>query len=127
MVQLLVYPSFASYKPDNLLKWHEKYTKRIAIIVIPLMIGQLMVTTAQFVYRQGFYEILSLILALAVWIVTFSQFVPLHQNISKEIEIDASVQKLIKKNWTRTAIWTLLFLLSLWFQLDPNNFCSDCT
>ena len=114
MVQLIIYPSFAFYNPKDLLPWHEKYTRRIAVIVIPLMFGQLIVTTAQFVQEQGFYEILSMAMVLSLWIITFALFVPLHQNISKGKEIGFSVQKLVQRNWIRTTIWTVLFILTTW-------------
>jgi DMSO reductase anchor subunit len=114
MVQLLIYPSFAFYNPKDLLAWHEKYTRRIAVIVIPLMFGQLIVTTAQFVQEQGFYEILSMAMILLLWMITFAQFVPLHKSLSNGEEIAASVQKLVNRNWTRTTIWTALFALTVW-------------
>ena len=41
MVQLIVYPSFTFYSKENLVNWHQKYTARIAVIVIPLMFLQL--------------------------------------------------------------------------------------
>ena len=41
MVQLVVYPSFLFFSFNNLFTWHKTYTKAIALIVIPLMLGQL--------------------------------------------------------------------------------------
>ncbi len=122
MVQLLIYPSFAFYSQKDLFIWHDKYTKRIAAIVIPLMFGQLVVTTAQFVSRQGLYEVLSITMVLSLWIVTFTQFVPLHQNISKGVEVAVSVQKLISRNWIRTTTWTLLFALTAWNHFTTELF-----
>ena len=41
IVQLIIYPSFLYYKSKNLMVWHQKYTERIAVIVLPLMLMQL--------------------------------------------------------------------------------------
>ena len=41
MVQLIVYPSFLFFSDNNLFTWHKTYTKAIALIVMPLMLGQL--------------------------------------------------------------------------------------
>ena len=37
-VQLVIYPSFKFYSNANLLKWHRLYTKRVTVIVLPLML-----------------------------------------------------------------------------------------
>ena len=49
MVQLVVYPSFRYYKESDLMRWHERYTKAISIIVVPLMFGQLFLVILQIV------------------------------------------------------------------------------
>jgi hypothetical protein len=47
MVQLMVYPSFLYYEKQNLVKWHNHYVKGLAIIVIPIMFGQLIIAIIQ--------------------------------------------------------------------------------
>ena len=117
MVQLIVYPSFAYYNQENLYKWHSVYTGRIAVIVIPMMFGQLITTGIQVFLEQNFYTISSSVLVVAVWISTFTQFVPLHRNISKKQEINNSIKKLVSKNWIRTFLWSLLFILTLYSRI----------
>ncbi|TLP79701.1 hypothetical protein ES765_10130 [Maribacter sp. ACAM166] len=116
IVQLIIYPSFSFYKLENLYKWHEIYTKRIAVIVVPLMVGQMIVTGIQLYSQQNFYTITSAILVLSVWLSTFLLFVPLHSNISKKIAVQLSVEKLKLHNWLRTILWSLLFLLTCYFN-----------
>ena len=41
IIQLIIYPSFLFYRAKELITWHKMYTKAIALIVIPLMLGQL--------------------------------------------------------------------------------------
>lgn len=114
MVQLIIYPSFARYTHENLLPWHRMYTKKLASIVIPLMFTQVFVVAYQLYKNQGVFTYCSAILVVLVWLSTFTQFVPLHNNISKGEKVAHSVEKLIQRNWIRTALWTLLFMLSLW-------------
>jgi len=114
MVQLLIYPNFAHYTHKNLLSWHRVYIKRLAGIVIPLMFTQVFVVGYQLYENKEIYTFLSAIPVVLVWLSTFIQFVPLHNKISKGLEIEDSVQKLIHRNWIRTALWTALFLLSFW-------------
>lgn len=119
IVQLIVYPSFSHYKLNDLYTWHKTYTKRIALIVIPLMLGQLITVILQVVETQNGYTVLSSVLVLLVWLSTFIQFVPLHNNVSEEHNVAASVKKLNSRNWLRTMLWTLLFGLSVYFQSRP--------
>ena len=118
MVQLIVYPSFLYYKNlGTLYEWHETYTKRIAMVVIPLMLGQLITTTLQVIATQNFYTLTSSGLVLLVWASTFLQFVPLHANIANKRNIERTLRQLKQKNWIRTALWSLLFILSLYAML----------
>lgn len=119
MVQLIIYPSFSYYKQDDLYKWHATYTKRIAAIVIPLMVGQLITVTLQVVQKQDMYTLTSSLLVLLVWLSTFIQFVPLHTNISRHRHVVASIKKLNTLNWLRTALWTILFGLSFYYRFRP--------
>lgn len=116
MVQLIIYPSFSYYKLENLYKWHTTYTKRIAVIVIPLMVGQLITVTLQVIEKQDEYTFSSSLLVLFVWLSTFIQFVPLHTNIGREINVVASIKKLKIQNWLRTFLWTLLFGLTFYYK-----------
>jgi len=114
MVQLIIYPSFARYTTKNLLPWHRVYTKRLSAIVIPLMFTQVFAIAYQLYRSQEFYTYLSAVLVVLVWIATFTKFVPLHNNIAKDYNVQDSVKKLIQGNWIRTVLWTVLFLVSLW-------------
>lgn len=119
MVQLIVYPSFSFYSEDELFKWHTTYTKRIALIVIPLMLGQLITVSLQVFSKQDFYTLTSCVMVLLVWLSTFLQFVPLHANISRKQNLTDSVAKLAHQNWVRTILWSLLFTLSCYFSFKP--------
>ena len=113
MVQLIVYPSFLYYTPEQLVSWHARYVKQISLIVIPLMFGQTLVTAYQLYQTQSVYTIGSGVLVLLTWILTFYLFVPRHNTISNTSYTGKTLVELVSLNWSRTVIWTLIFLWTL--------------
>ena len=113
IVQRIVYPGFLFYKPDDLIKWHSVYTSRFTFIVMPLMLGQLGISIYQLIIKIELYTVLSLMIIILIWLSTFLQFVPVHNEIHKGKFSHKKLDSLIKKNWIRTFLWTVLFLYSL--------------
>ena len=64
MVQLIVYPSFLFFSDNNLFTWHKTYTKAIALIVMPLMLGQLSIVIYQVFLIQNTYTLTSIVLVI---------------------------------------------------------------
>ena len=112
-VQLVIYPSFNFYTRDNLFIWHKSYTARVTIIVLPLMFSQLILSCMQLWEIQNWYSILSLVFVITLWLQTFLIFVPLHQSIDRNEPVENVCNKLVNKNWIRTALWTFLFVISI--------------
>ena len=112
MVQLIVYTSFLFFSDNNLLTWHKTYTKAIAIIVTPLMLGQLGIVIYQIFLIQNAYTFTSIVLVVFLWGITLLKFAPLHQQISEGNTHLQVLKKLVQMNWMRTIVWTLLFLMS---------------
>ena len=112
IVQLIVYPSFRYYRNENLVAWHREYTSRFSFIVIPLMFGQLGISIYQVITYANVYTALGLVIILLIWISTFLQFVPIHSNISKGIASEKMLNSLVTKNWLRTSLWSLLFVIN---------------
>lgn len=112
-VQMVIYPSFAYYSESNLFKWHQSYTKRVTIIVLPLMFSQLILGIIQLYYIQNWYSIISMVIIVILWLLTFMIFVPLHKSIDNNTPIKNVCKKLVRFNWIRTLFWTLLFALTL--------------
>ena len=123
IVQRIIYPGFEYYNTDNLIFWHRKYTLRIGFIVAPLMIGQLGISLVQVFFTLSIYTVVSLILIIMVWISTFLQFVPMHTSISKGIISEKLLCSLVDKNWLRTFLWTVLFLMGLFHFISTT--CMD--
>ena len=113
MVQLIVYPGFLYYSPPDLVKWHQKYTPRITVIVAPLMLAQLAMSVYQLILRPSTYSLISMILVVSIWLITFLWFVPIHQKIDKGITQQNDLRRLVNLSWYRTLPWTLVLLLNL--------------
>ncbi len=113
-VQLAIYPGLTYYSHEKLRVWHRSYTKRITLIVLPLMFGQLAFSIRDTAVETSYLTILKLVMILIVWGLTFSIFVPLHNRIenSNESESPTITRRLVNKNWWRTLFWTLVFMLS---------------
>jgi len=112
IVQLVVYPSFKYYQQDRLLEWHKKYTGQITYIVLPLMLGQLLISGIQLWNALNWYSGISFLIIVLLWGSTFLQFVPMHNKISKGVFNQKTLEQLVLRNWLRTFLWTTLFCLS---------------
>ena len=112
IVQIIVYPGFCYYEKEALIKWHSQYARNISLIVMPLMTAQLGLHGYWVIQDFNFIRLFILGLILAAWAVTFMLAVPLHGNISKGKDLAYAVESLLKTNWIRTVLWTLVFLLS---------------
>ncbi|TDT44907.1 hypothetical protein CLV90_1986 [Maribacter spongiicola] len=115
IVQLIIYPSFTFYNHKNLVLWHKKYTRLIAYIVGPLMVSQLALSIYHCITEIEPYQLLKLILIIFVWVITMLQFVPLHNRIINN-EFDHKVLlSLVRKNWLRTTLWTVILFIECLF------------
>ena len=117
VVQLVIYPGLCYYKNEDLGNWHKIYTGRIGLIVGPLMIAQLFVATLQLWETMNFYTLGSIVIILVTWMLTFLIFVPLHNSIKPDESCEEITSNLVKKNWWRTFLWTILFLSTLFYIL----------
>jgi hypothetical protein len=113
LVQLIIYPGFLHYQAKDLILWHHTYTKRIAAVVVPLMVGQAILALIQIYHVFGAMEVIRLSLIIAVWGSTFAQFVPIHRKIASGIVDRPMLQRLVRHNWLRTTLWNGLFVLDL--------------
>lgn len=115
MVQLIAYPSFRYFQKSDLIAWHEYYTKMITLFVVPLMFGQLGLHLYGMIKSTfAWAQIVAFVMIIAVWLITFLKAVPLHAHIGSGDNLQASIEQLIRVNWIRTVLWTLVFVLSIW-------------
>ena len=121
MVQLIVYPSFLFFSDNNLFTWHKTYTKAIALIVMPLMLGQLSIVIYQVFLIQNAYTLTSIVLVFFLWGITLLKFGPMNQQISEGNTHEKLLKKLVQNNWERTLIWTILCAMSATSVFFLNN------
>lgn len=122
VIQLIIYPGFLYYSKDNLQVWHRKYTTLITCLVAPLMLAQLGLSLYQLRIEVTFYSMASLLIISSIWLVTFLLFVPIHNSISKGNSNEEMVGSLTRKNWLRTVLWTILFVMSVIAYDKPSLF-----
>lgn len=110
IVQILVYPLMERVGAENYSAYHNLHTTRIAPIVAPAMIIELL-TAIYFVFasfenvdRRYFW--INLALVLIIWISTFLLQVPLHEKLAAGFAAEVQ-QKLVLTNWIRTIAWSL--------------------
>lgn len=113
LVQLVIYPSFRYFTKDGLLIWHQRYTRQITYVVMPLMMFQVALLGLQLLQGLDVYTLASGILILALWLLTFGLFIPLHTLIASGQFKPKDLRDLVMKNWWRTGLWTMVFLLSI--------------
>lgn len=113
MVQWVVYPSFLFYTEQDLKRWHLTYTRRITCIVLPLMLGQLVLTFWHAFLDASLMAYAKCVLVVLIWVITFLLAVPLHRSLDHDDNTLASRQELIRVNMYRTALWTIVFVLSI--------------
>jgi hypothetical protein len=113
MVQLIVYPSFLYYEPNNLIIWHRKYTGLISILVAPMMFCQLGFTVFEAYSSFSAIAIAKLLLITFTWAFTFAYFAPVHTRVSQGKVSKPILEQLVKLNWYRTFAWTAILVLSM--------------
>ena len=111
IVQLIIYPSFSHFSKEDLVEWHRKYTALMGFIVVPLMLSELGIYVVTLFSKPTLWNILGMVLVIAIWVMTFVQFVPMHNAISNGQVDENLLEKLVRKNWGRTVLWSILFML----------------
>ncbi len=114
MTQLIVYPGFTYYSELELASWHAKYTTAISVIVMPLMLLQVGIHGLQLILDFNPAKLLASVLIVLVWVNTFFFAVPLHNQIGVGLEVLAAAHDLVKINWYRAILWTLVFFIGVY-------------
>ncbi len=113
LVQLVIYPSFLFLEGKKLQRWHSLYMQRLTYVAFPLMVSQLGLVLFQVFQERNGLVMGSLVLVVAVWIITFAYAVPAHRSITKHQNVKESIVQLNRLNWYRTFAWTVCLLLSV--------------
>lgn len=119
LVQLIIYPGFAYYSADDLAVWHPKYTNLITLVVGPLMLAQVGATGLSLVSQFSWLTLLVAVLVGMLWWSTATQAIPLHNQIDAGVALPQTIARLVRVNWLRTIVWTVIFGIDLYQYLRP--------
>ena len=113
MVQTIIYPAYHSIDALVFKDWHAKYSGQITKIVGPLMLLQISLASMLALFEFGWLTVIHLLLVASTWAITFFVSIPIHRTLNEVGKDPIAINKLIETNWSRTVIWTLVFILSL--------------
>ena len=119
VVQCAVYPLFGSVGERHFAAYHQRYTARVSLVVLPLM-GVEMLTGLALAWSgwseagPGFQVAFGLL--VFVWVSTFLVQMPLHRRLAEQYAPELQ-RRLVATNWVRTVAWTARVVLL--FSLPP--------
>jgi hypothetical protein len=99
LIQVLHYPTFLFVHREAFARFEAFHTRRISVIVIPLMLAEVALALA------NPRPLVACLVAL-VWLSTFLLQVPCHNKLATGFD-EATVRRLIRTNWIRTVLWSL--------------------
>lgn len=104
-IQLTHYPTFHHISELKWKRFHKHHTFSISLVVMPLMLIEIGATIIAVYYSATGINILALILVIGVWLNTFLQAVPLHNQLASA-KNRQMIDQLVRVNWIRTLLWT---------------------
>ena len=112
VIQLLHYPSFHFINDQKYIEFQHFHMQRISFIVIPVMLIELASALSLAYFFRFSLTIILLALLLGIWAITFIFFTNMHQKLTNGYD-PSIVDKLVKINWSRTALWSLRLIILL--------------
>ena len=114
-VQVAHYPLFAQVGSERFVAYERAYTPRVTRVVLPAM--ALEVGLAGWLWWLATPELRGLASAglaalVVVWLSTFLLQVPCHRVLAERPD-PATMQRLVRGNWLRTAAWTVRGAIAL--------------
>jgi hypothetical protein len=121
MIQLVVYPSFCHFGEEGFDRWHGRYMRNITFIVLPLMLGQLILSGI--LLYQSDYSILRLVdflLVGSMWLSTALFYKPLHEKLVAQRFDVPLCHQLDRTNWWRVVVWSIIFALGIFILINKS-------
>lgn len=110
LVQLVIYPSFRWADPSRFTVWHRSYTRRLSVVVVPLMLWQALGAVLTAAGQPNPVNIALILLIAAMWAVTFAGAVPIHGRLARRFS-RGDIESLVRVNWIRTLGWSAVWVL----------------
>ena len=112
VTQIVSYPLFLKVEVDNFSIFHDDYVSRISFIAVPVMLGELFISTLVYYYFNTFLGSMILLSIILIFISTFIIQVPLHNKL-KLANNRKHIIKLVNTNWIRTFLWIVKSIFSI--------------
>ena len=112
VTQIVSYPLFLKVEVDNFSIFHDDYVSRISFIAVPVMLGELFISTLVYYYFNTFFGFMILLSIILIFISTFTIQVPLHNKL-KLANNRKHIIKLVNTNWIRTFLWFVKSIFSI--------------
>ena len=112
VTQIVSYPLFLKVEVDNFSIFHDDYVSRISFIAVPVMLGELFISTLVYYYFNTFFGFMILLSIILIFISTFIIQVPLHNKL-KLANNRKHMIKLVNTNWIRTFLWFVKSIFSI--------------
>ena len=112
VTQIVSYPLFLKVEVDNFSIFHDDYVSRISFIAVPVMLGELFISTLVYYYFNTFLGFMILLSIILIFISTFIIQVPLHNKL-KLANNRKHMIKLVNTNWIRTFLWFVKSIFSI--------------
>lgn len=112
LVQVIMYPAFRQINEAKFVACHRSYCNAIGFFVIPTMTCQLIGTSSACFFSIDNLIWVKMLAVTGAWVVTFLSSAPCHR-LLQEGKDTAVIERLIRTNWWRTFLWSLVFLVSL--------------
>ncbi len=84
------------------------------------MFGQLVCAALLLSREASSIHLINIVLIVLVWLSTFLRAVPLHRQFAKGVFNEESFTELCRRNWSRTILWTSIFLLNFVSMIPPS-------
>jgi len=112
IIQILHYPSFRFIDKSSFREFCLFHQNRITYIVMPLMVGELILSLYRAFHMRSFLSYLNLSIVILIWLSTAFIQVPIHQKLTQDFSPEL-VNDLVQTNWLRTILWSFKFILFL--------------
>lgn len=116
--QIVHYPLFSYIEKRSFIEYHIYHLKKSTFTVfIPMLVEGAFAIILAFDYPENVppaIPVLCLCLSTSMWIVTFSNVVPLQDKLTDDGFDKDTIEKLVQINWVRTIGWSVKVLLLLY-------------
>ena len=111
-VQIVHYPLYRMVGPEQFVAYERQHCRTISFVVMPLMLAEVAVALALLILDLSAFTGLNLALIVAVWLITFTVQVPLHQKLLEGKNLQ-TIELLVRGNWWRVVVWGLKALIGI--------------